>query len=270
MENEDSLIDFIHQIFSAESENEEENNICINKFYSYVDFSELSEEALKTVLNRIDHEKMPLELWNRICECFKSNIQLKNISTANRYTFSRKNLEFNGDSTKSFEGIIAYLTKQCNGNVHEKGVVDVSATSVYSGSYPPKFAVDFNDHVNFYCSQNAEDSSICYDFKDKKVQPSSYSIEIRLINSSTTHHHPINWVIEGSNDKANWKILDSRNKDNSSFDVNNIVKTFKMQTNLSINECFQYIRLRQTGKSSANSDYLSFTSLEYFGYLYEF
>lgn len=265
LESEDSLVDFINQIFESRSEND--NDIGINKFISCVDFSELSEEKLKTVLNRIDHKQMITELWVKICGCYGSNIQMKKQSTPNRYTFLRKNIDYNGDATKSFEGIIDYLTKISNGNVHDNGTIVATSSSVYSNDYHPKFATDYNNHAKFFCTQNQPNSWICYDLKNRKIHPTFYTVRTR-IDGDATHHHPMFWVIEGSNDNNDWKNLDTRN-DIAILKLKNTVQTFKIQAQLSLNESFRYIRFRQTGLSSASYNYLNFSALEYFGFLYE-
>lgn len=267
LESEDSLFDFINQIYSNSESNNNNDDIEMQKFYSCIDFSELSDEKLKAIFQSIDSTKMTDELWKKICESYRIDIHSKKQSNQSRYTFVRKNFIFDGDSQNSFSGILAHLTNESNGNVHDNGTIVVTSSSVFSNDYHPKNAVDFNNNSKFFCSANQPNSWICYDFKDRKVQPSFYTIRTR-IDGDATHHHPKFWVIEGSNDESDWKVLDTRN-DITSLHLKNTVQTFKIQTRLSLNESFRFLRFRQTGLSSAGYNYLNFAALEYFGFLYE-
>ena len=62
-----------------------------------------------------------------------------------------------------------------------------------------------------YHSQDIPNSWLCYDFKEIKVKPTNYSIRSNCWNKKGWYH-PLNWVIESSNDLIEWKVLDEKNK----------------------------------------------------------
>ena len=64
------------------------------------------------------------------------------------------------------------------GNVHDEGIVYVTASSVYKkndSSNHPKNAVDLGTESKYY-SNDEKDTWICYDFKERRVIPTSYSV----------------------------------------------------------------------------------------------
>ena len=105
-----------------------------------------------------------------------------------------------------------------------------------------------------------------FDFKQKKIRPTHYSIRTKPSNRGAEHLKE--WVIEGSNDKYNWKLLDSR-KDIEVLNSKSAFHTFEVQENLEQNEFYQYIRIRQTGKNWCTGTICSYclnvSCFEYFG-----
>ena len=80
--------------------------------------------------------------------------------------------EYDGNIDHCFSGIIHHLTETCGGNVHDKGIVEVTASS----------ASELDNLENYQ-----QNSWLKYDFKEKKIHPTKYSIRSR------------HWAIEGSN-----------------------------------------------------------------------
>ena len=100
--DEDSLVDFINQLFLIP--NEVENNTaqkakeqvdCITDFYEIIYFSYLSPLKLQEVLQNIDFREITATLWNKICEFI--NNQSSQGYQSNRETFS------SNDNYKFFE-----------------------------------------------------------------------------------------------------------------------------------------------------------------------
>ena len=156
-------------------------------------------------------------------------------------------------------GIIAHLTRECGGNVHEKGFVEVTASS-FDGGEDPKYAVDLGTNSDF-CSHAEPNSWIRYDFKGRRVAPTSYSIR--------THDgpgYPRSWVLEVSNDASDgsWKVVDRR-ENNEDLKAKYVTRNFPISD--PPGEGFRFVRLRQTGKNHTGNDGLRITSLEVFGTL---
>ena len=159
---------------------------------------------------------------------------------------------------KLFDGIIAHLTRKCDDNVHDKGIVNVTASSAIGGN-PPKNAVDPDQSRKFW-SENEPNSWICYDFKERRVIPTSYSIR------SSFWVSPKSWVIEVSNDGASWTEVDRRDNNN---DLSDGRETANFKISQIPSEGVRFFRLRQTGENHQGHDVLELSSLEVFGTLFE-
>jgi hypothetical protein len=150
-------------------------------------------------------------------------------------------------TAKSLDGIIAYLTKEHGGNVHEKGIVNVTSKSVDSGS--PKMVAD---QTNLYFRSEDEPGQwLCWDFRQMRVRPTYYTIHAINLKS---------WVVEGSMDGTSWAEID-RQTDLRDFGKMSFVVTKPAE--------FRYVRLTQTGESSWQSDRLVVYAVEFFGTLFE-
>ena len=173
--------------------------------------------------------------------------------------------EFFYDESKKLEGIIAYLTREYGGNVHDKGIVNITASGVTDGREPKNVANLGKD--GDYCSKNEQNSWICYDFKDRRVIPRSYSI-MTYCGGRDSGHHLQFWVIEGSNDgtENSWTEVDRREKNS---DLKNPYATANFRIANVPSEGFRFLRLRQTGKDHRGYHFLVFCSLELFGTLCE-
>jgi hypothetical protein len=69
-----------------------------------------------------------------------------------------------------------------------------------------------------------------------------------------------NWKVEGSNDKFNYTLIDSRNNE-TSLCQNNSESSFQCQPS----QPFSFIRLTQTGKNHVNHDYLTLSFIDFSG-----
>ena len=173
--------------------------------------------------------------------------------------------EYCYDPAKPLSGIIAHLTNECKGNVHDKGVVQVTASSVNGPSFnwDPKFAADLASKQASKCfaSGDKEGSWICYNFNDMRVKPSSYSIRM----SRDLKENPRSWVLEVSNtcDEADWEVIDMHLDEDTSSRI--VPRHFNIENGPE--EGVQYIRLRQTGKNQAGTNRLMIAGLEIFGTL---
>jgi hypothetical protein len=68
------------------------------------------------------------------------------------------------------------LTTKCGGNVHDKGVVEITASSV-SDIACPQNAADLRDAYSYFCSRDEPLQRICFDFKTLRIEPTHYAIE---------------------------------------------------------------------------------------------
>ena len=178
--------------------------------------------------------------------------------------------EFVYSEEKPLDGIIAHLTRECGGNVHKEGVVNVTGSSCLGGDEAEN-AVDLGSD-SFFISNNSRNSWICYDFKGRRVTPTSYSI--RSMCWAAGSFHPKSWVLEVSNDgsELSWNVVDSR-QNNNDLNDKNVTRNFSLGTPQS--GAFRFVRLRLTGKNHGGSDnldicgsdILAISALELFGTL---
>lgn len=258
IKNEDSLLDIIIQIISQKEE-EEDSEIDDALFLEQIEFTSLSENKLREFLLNFDINSITNSLWRKLFKCFFIHFDKTQERIEGSHSIIQETFEYKENETNQFQGIIDYLTKKCGGNVDEKGVVKVTASSIYK-DFVPKNVVDYVDLENF-SSLNRENQWILFDFIDKKIRPNYYSI--RTHKGDIGRSHLKNWVIEGSNtnNDDDWQILDTRSNENS-LNYSYAEYTFKIQNDLGF---FRFIRLRQYGANTRNCHSLVLSGLEFFG-----
>lgn len=274
IESEDKLFDFITDLFKEEEDKEDDYNLI--SFYELIEFSELTENKFNQFLNSFNPNEITNSIWRKLNKCFYFNmcslVKKKNekplSDSQNRYYYILQTAKFpyDGDPRNQFRGIIQHLHNICKGNVHDKKIIEVTSSSCYMASCSPKNATDFDNNL-YFASNNEEDAWICYDFKERKVKPSHYSIRSRK-DCGKGGNHLRKWCIEGSNDLKNWKTLDVRKKEKSLDDAN-ATNTFDIQTELDKDDFFRYLRLRQIGYNTGSNFHLNIAALEFFGYAIE-
>ena len=156
------------------------------------------------------------------------------------------------------QGVIGVLTRLCCGNVHEKGVVEVTAKSVNPWCGALQNIVELGTD-SYYRSHNLPGQWICYDFKERRVAPTSYSIR------TSDGWYPKEWVFEVSTaGKGSWQIVDSRS-------INEDLRAKQVTRNFVLSDppkgSFRFLRLRLTGPTHNDEHYLDLSSLGIFGEL---
>jgi hypothetical protein len=238
LSSEESLLDFISGL----------GDECLN-LYGYVECCFLSLEGIELFLERIDRRELDQRSWNSICRRLRCELRDRNRSSSRFSAVSYPYAEGH-----EFEGIIHDLTAKCGGNVHEKGVVNITASSYGETAHK---VVNYGSHEAW--AAVAPNPWICFDFKEQCVALSHYTLK-----TSTADDYPLTWAMEGSNDGTNWTIVDER----STQDLNGAsrVKTFECSQSRS-SEFFRYLRLRHIGNNSSNRERLEFMHMEIFGSL---
>jgi hypothetical protein len=162
------------------------------------------------------------------------------------------------------QGIIDHLTKRYGANVAIAGRVLITASSTYSDAAfsAPKNVADLNFDSAFATS-DAPDSWICWDFKEKRVVLTDYSIA-SASKGMVQHFNLRRWVVEGSVDKARWILLDKQDENNE-LTAKPVTRTYPIKST----EQLQFVRLRQTGKNHNGADNLAISFFEIFGSLLE-
>ena len=265
LSTEDQFMKFVNKLYLKSSE--------YSILYETVLFENISPETMKEFTSIFDINDATMMTWKRICGRLEGELKTdeKN-KEQNRYKKPPngfQEIKFNGEESGAFKGIIRHLANECGGNVSDKNEVIVTSSSS-NNCFPdrlPKNAVDFDDVQSIAQTNNEENAWIKYDFKDRKVHPTHYSM--RSHEAGKGGNHPQHWVIEGSNTDRDddWKMLDSR-RNVTVLDESYRVHTFEIQEKLDSNEFFRYLRIRQTGKNTYTTGswyYLTLSALEYFG-----
>jgi hypothetical protein len=239
LHNENLLCNFVCQMISHD---------CANfPLFEFVHFEYLSVSSMRRFVECVSKsfESFTFPIWESLCR---------------RLIQERSLLRF-GFCSNGLDGSIHYLTTKCSGNVHDQGVVHISASTTGYGTV--KTLVDFPNASEFHTA-NQPNSWVCYDFKEMKVIVSDYTIRARTCD---VYHYPRNWILEGSCDGNTWTKLDLQENNETLQQIKQIA-TFKV-TQWIHHQPMRMIRLRQTGINSSNHHHLCLSGLELFGYVLE-
>lgn len=160
---------------------------------------------------------------------------------------------------EDFKGIIKYLTDKTGGNIHDNNTINVTSNSCHNSSDQPKNLLDFNCE-NYYQAKSKNDSWICFNFKNKRIKITSYSIKSHV---SSSQYHLKSWILEVSNDGQNWINIDEH-QNCEALNGSGNVGTFNVKSY----GFTQYVRLHQTDTPWGGHN-LWFHYLEFYGYLKE-
>jgi hypothetical protein len=187
-----------------------------------------------------------------------------------------------GDSEQIdlLDGIIRHLTRQCGGNVHHRNVVTVTSSEAAGGPnswYSAPYVTASDRGAYLHCVPthpvsgnwvtyrpdevpHARNTWVCYDFKDRRIIPTSYAICAG--SARVNSHHLKNWVVEVSGDGNKWTQIDTK-EDNADLNGPHRVGTFPVTTS----EPWQFIRLVNIGRNWFGNDSLYLSMFEIFGSL---
>jgi hypothetical protein len=238
--SEDSLFSYISSRLCSDPE--------YSNLLQFVHFEYISSECVCCFLLSLP-ECGDRRLWESI-----SRRLISRLDSVNGFDFPLK-------QPASVDGIISYLTPTHGGNVHDKGIVTITSKSFYSDDSQSALrnVADLTSD-SYFTSRHEPGQWICWDFHETRVRPTHYTIKSLNLKS---------WVIESSLDGRSWTEID-RQMDNYDFRRNTPfapVKSASFAVSNSTECCF--IRLTQTGKNHAGSDFLSIRVFEVFGTLIE-
>ena len=263
--SEDSFYDIICQIIDRETFSEEYSNyetIENISFFEQIEFTLISENKLRDFLSNLDINLITNTLWHKICQIFFNKIDQKSVKSA-RIHKNEEIYEYDENKINRFEGIFNHLINKYNiVDFNDQKVFKITSSTVFNSFFPSN-VVDYKDSIHLFSSLQEPNSWIKFDFIERKVKPTFYSI--KTTGNQRNEMHLKNWVIEGSNDDKNWEILDSRNNENI---LNNISAENTFQMNKEIKDHYRYIRLKQTGPNWSGTHQLGIMKFEIFGSIY--
>jgi hypothetical protein len=249
--SEDLLYDFVISLFDVESTNDGSAVALLELIrYEYLSASTIR-AFVEWISSHFEVIGNSVGLWRALSVRLSLSVSVSPSLVNSRFRI----LAFHPSADGSLDGIIAYLSRECGGNVHERGIVDISAKGTIGDAFSPKSAADLQG-TNLFQSENGPDQWLCYDFKTRCVRPTHYSI----------HAHRGYWlrwwVLEGSADGLSWSLLDEQ-KDNSTTNPTHPIGTFSVSRSSE----WRFIRLRQTGKNGCGDFWVLLHAFELFGEL---
>lgn len=160
------------------------------------------------------------------------------------------------------DGILGYLRCQCMGNVHEKGVVNITASGT---CYSQPYRVADRNWSGCWTSHNEPNSWIMFDFMDMFVCLTHY-----VVMTLGGCWYPGKWEVTGSNDGCSWIVLDRRDTDVLCQEGGGGSDGKRHCFPCKSDDCyFRYIRVTQTGKRQSKKadwdDQFALSEVEFFG-----
>ena len=240
--NEDNLLEYIISLYLKDPQ--------YITLFEYVEFSNVSSFQMSKFIEIVNFNDITNGIWSSLGKRLTIDV-IPQTDLIDRYNYMK--LAYN--ENEQFNGIISYLSKECQGNAIDKGAINVFYSS--SDEFSELNSIVNYDNSNFYFStDNYLNQWICFDFKDKKVELEYYTIKTIQFE----RQHLRNWVIEGSNSEKDWDELDSR-ENCPVLNGSGKIATFEVANH----KMCRYIRLRQTGPNWEGSNQLVLQAIEFYG-----
>lgn len=217
-----------------------------------------NEELLQTVQDSIQKKENEKESKTKN----QNENKIKEIKNKPSNSVQMLTLEYNG---QPYNGILSKLTELAEGNVHTKGVVNITAST--SDHNEPFNVADFGWNDCFF-TESRPSSWLMLDFLDKRISVTNYTIKTHKYKAGTCHLKA--WIIEGSVDCNTWEEIDRRST--PVLNGPNKMQTFPASSlknsNSSTGGRFRYVRLRQTGANCKGNYILALSNIEFFGTIF--
>jgi hypothetical protein len=240
--NENYLFSTISHLIEENS-----NRKCL---YQFILFPNVSINLLKEQFSKLKVE----DIDPYLLEMFKSRLFFDYKADKIDY-FPNRYSDFKEIEIINHEGIISFMKKESPNSV----LIETSS-SYNASSYPIENLFVYDSST--FGTQNSSNSSITFTFHGKKISVSKYFI--RSVGSGIFTQDTLkNWILEGSNDKSRWTLIDykinetSLNQDDSEF-------TFQCQPS----QPFSYVKLTQVGKNQYGSEQLALSFIEFSGTIF--
>jgi hypothetical protein len=215
-------------------------------------FEFLNLESIDLFFNKISIYELDENIW----EAMKNRMRHRLMNDQEKSLNSRLSKPVTRIPDSPWSGLISYLGELSLGNVHEKGVVEITCSSNERHQCWQVVDYDWND---CWYTANHPDSWIQFDFKEWVVCLTHYSLK----SHSGGANFLLKWELKGSNDKTTWVGLDKQQT--NEINGTSITKTFSCPLARRSSDFYRYIRLQQTGKASTGQDYLILANIEFFG-----
>jgi hypothetical protein len=153
------------------------------------------------------------------------------------------------------------LTGDFDGNVSDRGTVEIKAKILWNQTSLPKNVAEFAPGSRIFESKDEENESIDWNFTPSQIDRALDCIRIdgRERGSCNLRH----WVIQGRNEEEKWIQLDERWDDSQLNEMNQIGR-FEIANPFRI----RILRLRQIGLNHGCDHILAFSAFQLLGDLF--
>jgi hypothetical protein len=222
------------------------------RLLDHIECKYLSVEGISNFISLISNEPMSSLVWSSLCRRLELPVSVPPDPRGPRL------IDLDLDRDRPFEGVFAYLGRQCGKNPQDAGLIAISADDVASGYKDYDL---LSEGRLFASGGTAVDHYVKIDLKEIGLVPSGYSVK--------THGSPANginfvrsWRFEGSNDDSEWEVLDNHTNSDELMGNNKEV-SFMISTTTQ----FRFLRFIMTGVNSSGYGHLFLQRLEIFGHL---
>jgi hypothetical protein len=206
----------------------------------------------------------PEALGRRVAALEEEARQLRAQLTVLRDALASGVLRFPVQRGTVTKGILDHLTKRHGGNVHTLGVVVISRSSTWSSDFDSPKAVEYHvdpDTKAEFATKTWQDGWINFDFKDRGVLVTAYSLRSRTQSGTHDLGDLKTWKIEVRDaESGSWQVIDRR--DVPDFRSRSTICTFDM----SQPRIATQIRLTCL-RPTYGQDWFCFSAIEFFGLL---
>ena len=145
-------------------------------FFEQIEFTELTEEKLREFLSSFDFNQTTNSLWEKFYQCFFIHFNKRpERNTNHQHSIKKETYDYDENTTNRFNGIIDHLITQFGCNVVDQGICKATASSIFEEIEPSSIIDYSNDDISF-STKIQRNSWIKFDFIDRKVHPTYYSI----------------------------------------------------------------------------------------------
>ena len=274
MNKNEDVKDEIVDIFNQMKKHDETSHIIMHFIIQALMCEEvMSGDMIEFFYENLDDEMIEIEL-DRIVVILKNHlITIKEKLNKSKESIKDKRkieCNFTGDE---LSGIISYLKRKNGEDLTKLGILSMSG-GYPNASYPITNLIKYDqNHINDYfynnsykCPSSESDSWIEFDFVNRKVNLTSYTIRTSE-NDSNHYWNPKSWRIAGSNDRNEWDTIDHQENQSQ---LNGRVKQHRFECSKS-DKYYRYIRYIQ--EDSWNSSISKYTfrlsCVEFFGSVVE-
>lgn len=245
IDKEDDLLEVVNELYLKDNR--------YSNFYESIYFENIEAETMKRFIEIFDINDLNTQTWLNLCNRLQRQILNTEREEKRKYRQKSKLNDFIEIPNKpnEFDGILNYLH-------NHQSKINITASSRHGGDLYN--LIQYNNKTSYFATKNEQNSWVCFEFENHKVIPSDYIIRTFHIENES---HLKSWVLEGSDDKNDWTILDEQ-KNNDSLKGAGRVHSFNIKNN---QRPFKFLRIRQTGPNwySDSFHFLLMNSIEFYG-----